>query len=276
MSLPEGLPAEDPNEYTAHYAFMREARVAFADCLRNCLALNQSSVEIEGRLGSLSGDGFRGGVGKEAHARVEEVLSGYSGWTRVQDWVETRDVYYEIRVEGGSVKQVRTEVSAHDNTIKCKHVVKTPLEKVDLVLRRTDGETENLPFQIDARVCVSTEEALQENCIPCAVCPKHVRVKQRKSFFLRSNGAGEETFRFDITRVWAGSTYKEAERKQMEKSDPLYEIEVECMSPLAYLASCEGDYACLALSLLMKLQDILVAINKKQAITFLPASGRGR
>lgn len=251
-------------DYLDRFSFMRRASEVVADCLRAWFR-NPQGIELEGRLGLASDSRFVSDVGREAHERIAELLGEYQGWSEVRDWVETHDVYFEVKAQGGEAKRLRTEVSTEQGNICRRHIAKRAIGKIDLALQSLDASP--LPFQLDARICASCEEPVEDDHVPSLVRPIIVRIKQRKTFFLKARSVDDKAFRFDLTRVWSGASYQEAEAKQASQAEPAYEMEIECTCPSAYLAAVDNDFTCLALSLLLKLRDIATALNERP-VTF--------
>jgi len=273
------------------YAHLNEVVGLFRAAIVDVLPLLQeaassgehASVEIEGRLGRSTERGFEPDIGKEAFEAILGMLEAFPRWQQVMGWSETQDVYYTVDVApqySGYAKatklQVRTTVGVDaQRKVSLQHTVKKRLKVVDMKLRvrgeapclLADSRASLLPCG-DARMAVSLEQKIPSGALPIAVVPDLVRIKQRKRFLLSSLGVEKPAFAIDATLVFSGKSKREAEQKQASGAEPTYEVEVECLEPLAYLRSCHDDSALLALSMILKLLDFAAIVHPGVAMTY--------
>ena len=130
----------------------------------------------------------------------------------------------------------------------------------------TEGKVEGL----DVRIAASTETTILPEVIPIAVTPDCVRIKQRKRFFLSSLGVDKETYVYEMSVVYTGKTKSQAEQRQSTRSDPSFEIEIECLQPRAYLRTSNGEDLMLALSLTLKAYDFAALLHPRTNVTYVP------
>ena len=260
------------------------------------------SVEIEGRLGSRDESGFRADVGKPAFESLLQLLESFPGWLSQTPWQESHDVFYTIDVPAGAAgrplkTQVRSSVGFDEKgQLVLQHVVKRKIRVVDLRIAsrmeaaphfanhllgtpdalapsprpHAEGAHSGLLLRPShVRVGISLEQRVPEELLPVAVKPTLVRIKQRRRFLLSSLGLETAAFAVDMTICYSGKSKSEAEQRQASAQDSSYEVEVECLEPLAYLRSCNQQESMLALSLLMKLHDFAAALNSDAAVAFV-------
>jgi len=244
----------------------------------------RTTVEVEGRLGIFTDKGFNSNVGKQNFCTILAMLETYPQWHHVTNWVETQDVFYVIEIPSnvsGLDKptrcQVRTSVGVDaSKTMTICHTMKRKLKSVSMHVvplggcgsNSLSGTGDPLATPLDARVTVSVEHALPPEMLPVAVVSDLVRIKQRKRFTLSSLGVDNPAFAIDLTIVYSGKTKSEAERRQAAEQDAHYEVEVECLDPVAYLQTCNQEEPVLALSILLKLHDFAAALNPSTQVTF--------
>jgi hypothetical protein len=294
--------ADDPVELHAHlHAAARMAAGVVAEAraqIRKMDDAAQAHVELEARLGRIVDGQFRSDVGVHSFREILRLLESFPRWSRVDRWEESQDVFYympldRVRMPALQSAQepkrllVRTTAtpSPTGRGLKTTHVVKHRMHHVDLRLHLldlvacVDNTLENSPaVPVDMRVVSSIEATVPIELVPLAVQPHLVRIKQRKRFFLSSVGMRQESFVFDLTRVFSGKTKSEAEARQRSGQVSSHEIECECLDPLAYLQACDGITTnadmCLALSLILKVQDFAAALNSGAPVTYLPLKSR--
>lgn len=280
------------------YSHLNEVVGLFRAALDEVLPLLQGqatsdpavSIEIEGRLGVFGERGFSPDVGKDAFFSILSTLESYSRWQKVLGWAESQDVYYTVDVPrqySGADKalraQVRTSVGVDgQRQLVLVHCIKTKLKTVDMRLKSRGEDTCLLresrrhpsardgpaPRCAAARLAISLERKIPVGTLPIAVIPDFVRIKQRKRFLLNSLGVELPAFSVDMTLVHSGRSKQEAEQKQASGTDTQYEVEVECLEPLAYLRSCQDDSAVLALSIILKLLDFAAIVNPEEAVSY--------
>jgi hypothetical protein len=256
--------------------------------LKGCMQHPDSGMffEVEARLGSVSEQGFVSNVGKECFTALLEALESYPNWHQVSNWVESQDVFYITEfpnnLEGKTTRaEVRTTVGLdYDKKMVLKHCIKRRLRNLDfkvIAMGAANESTflasvpETLNGPLNPRVSFSVEQTVPDEVLPIAVVPTKVRIKQRKRFFITSLGVERPAFSVDMTIVYTGKSKSEAEQSQVKGEDASYEVEVECLEPLAYLQSCNHQEDMLALSLLLKLHDFVSFLNPNVPITFVKA-----
>lgn len=268
------------------FAHLRDAVVtvtgAISEARSHLQQVSEESVhlEVEGRLGVLTDQGFVSDIGKDKFCALLHMLDAYPRWHHIVDWTDVQDVFYFMYVpsENSATRrlQVRTSVGVGaDKQLAIVHTIKRKLKTVDLKLQPLDSEGHCMEVDtaasieaVDARVCISAEQQLPPELLPVAVTPNLVRIKQRKQYRLHSLGVEKPAFSIDLTIVYTGKTKSEAEQKQANEVSPTYEVEVECLSTPAYLQSCSQKESILALSILLKLLDFAVALNPNQSVTY--------
>lgn len=133
---------------------------------------------------------------------------------------------------------------------------------------------QQLPSGLDVRVSLNLEETVPLNSVPSRVNVnppsasssattsnresylKYVRIKNRKSFVYQPDDAPHPIWSIDFTKSWSGATYTQAELRQ-KANETLYEIEVECLDPYAYMSAAPKDLWYLATSLMLKMRDFV-------------------
>jgi hypothetical protein len=299
MPPPSSSSSKTPSgsfEVLQEYAHLGEVVALFASAIAEACPLLQetseedASVEIEGRLGVLGEGGFTANVGQQAFCSMLALLETCPQWRHVTGWTETQDVFYTVDVapkfsgfERAARLRVRTSVGLDAaKQLTLVHVTKRRLRTLDMRLRSlgdprclgadaSGGGGDQRLHRVDARLSISLEQKIPAEALPIAVVPEFVRIKQRKRFLLSSRGVEKPAFAIDATVVYAGKTKTEAEQRQAAALDPSYELEVECLEPLAYLQSCNQEEALLALSIILKLRDFAAAMNPSVNTTFVPA-----
>lgn len=268
-----------------NFSNLKDAAVAGGAVINDAKQLlttpDQGHVEIEGRLGRWTDEGFSSNIGNAAFCTILHLLETFPRWSHCTDWQETQDVFYSLPMPtttGEVAKvQVRTSVCSKEGQHVINHIVKKRIRCADFTLQSMDQgscalatDTGKLINDISARLTSSLEKTLPTSILPVAVSPEVVRIKQRKRFLLPSLGIENDCFAFDATIVYTGATKSDAERKQKNNEDPSFEIEVECLAPTAYLNMCANEGSCLALSLLAKLLDFASHLNHSVHVTFVP------
>ena len=243
--------------------------------------------EVEARLGFASEQGFVSNIGKECFTTLLKALESYPHWHQVSSWVESQDVFYMAEfsnnLEGKMTRaEVRTTVGLDDDKkMALKHCIKRRLRNLDFKVAAMGATNEStylsgLPEMLNGpshlRMSFSVEQTVPEEVLPIAVFPTKVRIKQRRRFFVASLGVERPAFSVDMTIVYTGRSKSEAEQRQAKGDDGSYEVEVECLEPLAYLQSCKHQEEMLALSLLLKLHDFASLLNPTVPVTFVRAT----
>ena len=268
-------------EHLLQYRDLREAAIAagaVVEAVRHALEQlgEGETVELEGRLGLLTPQGFCADVG-EAFGPIVQMLESYPRWSNVSNWQESEDVFFVATINDRP-QEIRSRISYQEGGLSVHNITKRRLGCADLVLRSTDPgccalatERELTGAQLDARISACLETTIPLEVLPPAVRPTGIRLKRRKSFYLASLAVPNEAFRFDCTLTWHGATKREAEKNQAEGLTLRREVEVECLLPREYLQSCHGDCTYLSLSIILKLLDFASALNPHTSVAFTPA-----
>ena len=281
----------------ADFGHLRDAAVAVSQMLRdirshltNVHHNPRENVELEARLGRLQNNRFESNVGQTTFLHILQLLESYPRWTRSSAWQETHDVFYNVELpasnaellgavgQGGKAVQVRTTVGSDGHGgVTILHNTKRRLRSVDLEMRLMDAFSCTLDTNLDGkndgldvRVAANVETVVAPEGLPIAVMPSCVRIKQRKRFFLSSLGIDNETFVYELSVVYQGRSKHEAEQKQSNRTDPSFEVEIECLQPRAYLRSSNGEDLMLALSMLLKCFDFAMLLHPQSNVTYVP------
>jgi hypothetical protein len=205
-----------------------------------------SNLELEARLGHWNVDEkcFQPGVTRFFMERALNMLNSFDSWSRVTNWSEMQDFYYENK----SGQKMRTTIYYDDQNkqIRKHHIIKKVIDQENIIVKGSENP--------DIRISLAVEHEIDEEFVPEVVEPNFVRIKQRKSFFYTSLGFSDANWIFDMTLSWSGKTKSIAEQKQQNEC-PIYEIECECLAPLAYRLHKQEKRSFVARSLLLKLLD---------------------
>jgi hypothetical protein len=226
---------------------VRAASMASASVSRGLM--QDVRVELELRLGRHGDDGaaFVSGLGEAHFQRILSCLESYGGWTRVVDWNNFDDIFFDVELEGSRV-EVRSRVT-YDGEIHVESITKKRVMDKVLDLRVAG---------LCVRPAVALEKIIENQCLPASVVPKHVRLRRRKSFVIGSTVLPGEVFRFDVTLTWVAATKYEAE-KAMRSVPPIMEVELECLRTNEYVQ--QTSAARLAESMFAKIADFLSEIE---------------
>ena len=221
-------------------------------------------VELEARLGVRTSDGrFHAGVDRTFAARVLCKLETATCWTHVRDWTEQVDRFYAL----ASGVSARTSTIAGVDTVTGQpttsvvHVTKVEIGHVDVTWAAplsADSSVASISCAQDGsvhdvRVSIKHELPVPESELPDRVdVMQLVRIKQRKSFVYVSPSGG--TWSYDVTLVYAASTYAAALELVRLGTSTQYEIEIECVQPVEQHTKRGAQQ--LALSLLLKIADL--------------------
>jgi len=214
---------------------------------------SSSHLELEARLGhwNVEDRRFCPGVDRFFIERALNMLNSFDAWSRVTPWAEMQDFYYTDK----SGQNMRTTVFYDDQSkqIRQHHIIKKVMNRETVIVKGSENP--------DIRISLAVEQEVDESLVPEVVQPNYVRIKQRKSFFYTPLGFSEPIWVFDMTLSWSGNTKSDAERKQYSTS-PVYEIECECLSPIAYRLHKQEKRGFVARSLLLKLLDFYYPITE--------------
>ena len=290
-------------DYLNDYAHLREVAVNVGSVLSKlqpCLHDFEDRglvLLVEGKLGRLLGaadDEQTGGppprfdvdVGSAAFCAILQMLESFPRWNRVTNWEETQEVYFTVVLprdvlngleEESRPVEVRSTVRTM-NGLAVSHIAKKRIEHIDMAIQNVDAGACALgtcsqfgaTIPLDARISISLAKFIPDTALPLAVCPKRVRIKQSKTFFLSSLGVAKECYSFELGVTYEGRTKTEAESKQSKSEGATYEVLLSCLAPKEYLET-SGDPICLALSVILKLLDFAAALNPNSSVSFAPA-----
>jgi hypothetical protein len=137
------------------------------------------------------------------------------------------------------------------------------------------------PLPHRMRVCLNWEETVHRDLLPATVNPTYVRITHPCKFLYvnpsssapasasassssSSSAAAAAAsaipapiWSYDFAKTWEGKTASEAEYNQ-QTIPPRYEIETECIDPLAYMRLGKGDESKLSQSILLKARDFFL------------------
>ena len=203
--------------------------------------------ELEARLGTYSGNSFTPGVNYETLEHIQRMLESYDNWDSMSpQWVEMHDYFYPSpTIEGGNIRStVQFQPDSARKSIDIVHLLKKRLSKLDVAYQ---GEGTESAYNM--RFTLAQEVTIDKDDVPDIVKPRFIRIKKRREF---SKGC----WRFDLTKTWSGATRIEAEQKM--NSEPIYEVEVECIDPKSYLSQDYHTDQYVATSILVKLLDFVM------------------
>lgn len=228
------------------------------DALKNHMSITEipplhTHMELEGRLGKWNAKEkyFSPGVSNLFMEQALNMLNSFDSWSKVTPWSEMQDFYYM----NDSGQKMRTTIFYDDDSkeIRKCHIIKTVIHRETIVVDNHINTISSTDYP-DIRLSLSVEQEIDESLVPVIVEPYHVRIKQRKSFFYTPLGFSEPIWVFDMTLTWAGDSKSSAESNQYTNT-PIYEIECECLSPIAYRLHKHEKKSFVAHSLIMKLLD---------------------
>jgi len=221
--------------------------------------------ELEARLGKFTLTGFKPGVSCQFMENVIIMLKSYKKWSSETDWEETHDYYY--KTDETNLPMVRTTSSfiidkvTGRRRIGADHIRKHVKRVLDY--KYHSSTPASFQHNYDLRVNLSFEEVISRENLPTIVNPSFMRIKCRKSFYYTSEQfpSSVPIWKLDLTRSWSGASKSEAELRQ-KTEEPVYEIEIECINPLALMISPKHDTIYVACSLLLKMKDFVTEFSK--------------
>jgi hypothetical protein len=216
------------------------------------IAAGEEAMELECRLGYVSGTEFVSAVDPLWFTTLHKRLEQCPQWSYQTQWVESEDTFFKD-AQNRIVRQSRhcdpdsCQVSLHT-------VCKQNKQHVDIAVSDIGVQcNEILPSKISTlRVSVCDEHSVPTHTLPVVVVPVHVRIKQRKTFEYASTTHPGAHWRFELTRSWSGTTREEAETAQFT-APPSHEVEVEWHGGGVVLT----DTAALLKSLIIKALSVL-------------------
>jgi len=192
--------------------------------------------ELGVRLGQSDGAGqWETGVSEPSFNEILSMFLKYEAWDEASPgWVDIHDYLYTL----GDGTRMRTSVEL-TTRLTLTHIIKHHVNKVELRMRNHGR----------ARVSLKKEIDVNGKMLPETVSPHTVRIMKRRSF---THGA----WRFELTRVWRGSSRSSAEEAQ-ERNQCAYEVEVAFVSTEGYWENPRHTPTYVSTSLLMKMVDVL-------------------
>lgn len=196
--------------------------------------------ELEVRLGH-DAVSFTPGVCKDTFEQLERDLTeshldGDGGWTELID--------YHYNTSDGD--HIRTRVTFDKERIEVRREHTRKTTECSAVLGRAEhdgGES--------CRVALSREIPVVD--VPDSCLPYHVRIKQRRCFRDRRDGA--VTWVYELSKTWSASGRSAVEHLQ-HVSEPVYEVECELVDESGAYVAARTDAEVLA-SLMMKAKMLL-------------------
>ena len=179
---------------------------------REKLLQHPGEVELEFRLGSMSGEEFCPGIQKEIFDQLESDLIDSPQLTPDKVWREFVDYYYTDA--NGETNRTRVSFDPESMEVGKEHIRKVPFEK--LIVRNAENAEEVCRISMAREIPVTT---------PPNVCvPTYVRIQQRRAFHdVRENN---EVWSYELSKTWSGNSKKVVEKKQ-QVCEPVYEMECE-------------------------------------------------
>lgn len=216
-----------------------------------------SFLELEMRLGTAEPNNddcsFAASTDKNFVMFVLHLFSTCTEWSLVEEWREIHD-YFLFDADQQQQRRRSIIFDFETNSVKQESIAKKRL--CDMVIR-------NPHFYYDFRLSLSMESPVSgetsSNPNAAAVVVeecRHVRIKQRKTFYYTSKGSHTPTWKFDVTLSWSGRTKQEAEMRQIH-GDPCYEFEIECVGIANYLLQLPENEELILDSFLEKVFDVL-------------------
>jgi len=225
--------------------------------------------EIEARFGTFSH--HKGGTGSASSftpgvdlAFFEECLhkvNTWKEWSLIKPIEQLHDCFYEIPPHAddllGKPILVRTSVQFNKSALQLSktHISKSKMHELDLKYTPHNSMSILSPQCRDIRLGINEERTINDS-LPSRTVTKFVRIKDRTSYLHTPVHCQVPVWSIDFTRSWSGNTRSEAEIKQKSEA-PIYEIEVECLNPYAYMNLPQRNIEYLGLSLMMKMLDFV-------------------
>ena len=192
-------------------------------------------TELEARVGVMDGHTFHAGIDAPTFDAINDVLGSYQPWA------------------------ARSETSRHDFFLGKRRLTSSPDMLRPLCIQKMKLAAHVEPLHDHhrraIRVAAAREIPCNDDCVNSAfTSATFVRIKEILSWTTKSG------FSYDLSRVWEGSSLSVAMKKRHEE-EPKFEFEIE-LTDRAYLK--KHGYAYTAKSLLMKMNDVIVAANDHQ------------
>lgn len=237
---------------------------------------SDGKYELEARLGLWSGHSFKSGVSKNFVEKILLMFKNSPYWFKISEWEDTHDYYYEggnfeeglggpVHNNNDNVIRIRSTFTKDqltgNKTIKTEYIKKISIRKINLkFVDGTSGRDQWANDLYDVRVSLNYEKTLTQEEIPECINPSSVRIKNRKSFYYKSDNlpSYDPIWKFDVTRSWTGYSKTDAEHKQRKNESTVYEIELECLNPITLMKCSEKHNSFYVMcSMLLKMADLL-------------------
>lgn len=266
-------------KYLSNYPEISEAVQTVKDIVMEWRAPTSTNMfELEARLGKLGSDRFQPGVSVHFMEKVVNMMNTYQQWSEVTPWTETHDYYYANGADA-SLPPVRTtaqfeiDSDTQKRRVKTSHMRKFNIRKYDYLFMSQSVKLPTDHYQYDLRISLNREESVPASELPRIVNPTFMRIKSRKTYFYTSEDspASKPIWRFDLTKSWSAPTKTQAEIKQRTE-DPVFEIELECINPMALMTSPKHDAFYVACSMLLKMKDFITFLSNGETFKWSPAA----
>lgn len=217
-------------------------------------AADNQFVEVEMRFGKRTPQGFQAGLSAVAFQTLEARFDTGRDWARVLDWHNVT-VFHHSNV--GGTRTIRSETTFPPG---CDESKRTECTYKDLIVNhdyRTLSLSADGSAGFDVRVAINVENAVPQADVPNEVIPSSVHLKVRKCYFYAPTGSEAPVWCYMLTKRWMGEDLQQVAQRKLHEP-PIYEVELECLSP-EYLLS--KDSAHVATKMLSKACDILEIVD---------------
>lgn len=196
-------------------------------------------LEIEVRLGRYQlypNPRFVPGVSSDFFNWVVELLQTQT-WKSDSDWFLSQSTFYDIPNPSIQKREkkltIRTTVDYINDQkkINITHVRKHLLNKLTFKYENKTQSFFDKRDGFDMRVSFQVEEEIDQKLIPHSVQPNFVRLCEKR-IFITENG----DWMFVVNKVWSGYSIHETEANMLS-TQPVFEIEVECVDPEKYTST---------------------------------------
>lgn len=208
-------------------------------------------VELEAKFGTydINTGYFTPGVSESLFSAIHAALASCNRWHTPA--VEQTVVDYSFVVEPKiplrtRVSSMSTSSSPQTTTVDTVH--KCTIDRHTYILQPT-MEQQHTIEPLGIRVSLCTEEHPHPDKLPEVVRPTLVRIKQKWTYLYK-------TWMFELSKVYTGKTYSDAERLVSAKTPSSFEVEIECTDVVA-TRQLHPHSAYASLSLLLKCMDLI-------------------
>ena len=228
--------------YARNYPLFRQCLPVVKSHFDNCAGL-----EVEARIGRFENGRFVNGVSLAVFEGHLAMLRQYPDWAEPAEWEQHVDYFYTQN--GASIRQRCGPVAGQGFCTSA--IVKTVCQKSDFRICQDDISEASGAIRIQKSREIPDSSVAD---VP-AVLPTMVRIVQRISFLYRGQ------WRFDLSKVWAGKSFNEADRL---KSGPptSCEIEVELVESDPPVRDYRASSVFLSVSLLLKALDFFTGVSE--------------